>query len=64
MEKYYKASEVNAIIEKLMNEPGYQHEYENFFCGVSAVADRLPGVSTITLPDTQDLKGLDIRRNK
>ena len=28
MEKYYKASEVNAIIEKLMKEPGYQHEYE------------------------------------
>lgn len=41
MEKYYKVSDVNAIIEKLLREPYYQHDSESWYSGVSAMADAL-----------------------
>jgi hypothetical protein len=41
MEKYYRVSDVNAIVEKLLREPYYQHDGESWYSGVSAMADAL-----------------------
>jgi hypothetical protein len=45
MEKYYRVSDVNAIVEKLLREPYYQHEDESWYSGVSAMADALSFVA-------------------
>lgn len=37
MERYYKASDVEAIIRKLAKEPCYQHDGEDFYSGVYTV---------------------------
>ena len=44
MEKYYKASDIGALIEKLLKKPYYQHEGESWYSGVSAVWDELIGL--------------------
>ena len=41
MEKYYRVSDVNEIIEKLAKEPMYQHDGEDFYSGVYAVEGEL-----------------------
>jgi rubrerythrin len=41
MEKYYRVSDVNALVEKLLREPYYQHNDESWYSGVSAMADAL-----------------------
>lgn len=41
MEKYYRVSDVNATVEKLLREPYYQHDGESWYSGVSAMADAL-----------------------
>lgn len=47
MESYYKTKEVDAIICKLLKEPKYQHEGEDFKAGVSAVECELADLATI-----------------
>ena len=37
MEKYVKLSDVKEVIKKLVREPRYQHEDEDFYSGVCAV---------------------------
>lgn len=59
MEKYIKLKDINELIEKLMKEPAYQHEYENFYCGVGAVADRLLGISTVQLEESKEGKWIE-----
>ena len=41
MEKYYRVSDVNAVVERLLREPYYQHDGESWYSGVSAMADTL-----------------------
>lgn len=41
MEKYYKVSDVNEILNKLAKEPYYQHDGEDFYNGVCAVEGEL-----------------------
>lgn len=41
MEKYYKVSDVNEILNKLAKEPAYYHEGEGFHNGVCAVEGEL-----------------------
>jgi DNA-directed RNA polymerase subunit RPC12/RpoP len=41
MEKYYKISDVNAAVERLLREPYYQHNGESWYSCVSAMADAL-----------------------
>jgi hypothetical protein len=41
MEKYYRASDIGALIEHLLRTPYYQHEGESWYSGVSAVWDNL-----------------------
>lgn len=41
MEKYYKASDIGALIEKLLRTPYYSHEGESWYSGVSAVWDAI-----------------------
>ena len=41
MEKYYKASAIGALIEKLLRTPYYSHEGESWYSGVSAVWDAI-----------------------
>ncbi len=55
MERYYKASEVEAIICKLMREPYYQHEGEDFKAGVSAIKGELACLDTVEA-DIEELK--------
>ena len=51
MEKYYKASEVQAIINKLAKEPVYYHEGEDFYNGVCAVEGELMCLDTVELEE-------------
>ena len=51
MERYYKASDVEAIICKLMREPYYQHDGEDFKAGVSAVEGELMCLDTVELDE-------------
>lgn len=61
MERYYKASEVEAIICKLMREPYYQHEKEDFKAGVSAVEGELMFINTVELEEPKEAtKGLHL----
>jgi DNA-directed RNA polymerase subunit RPC12/RpoP len=41
MEKYYKVSDINEILNKLAKEPAYYHEGEDFYNGVCAVEGEL-----------------------
>lgn len=41
MEKYYRVSDINEILNKLAKEPRYQHEGEDFYNGVCAVEGAL-----------------------
>ena len=41
MEKYYKASDIGALIEKLLRTPYYSHDGESWYSGVSAVWDAI-----------------------
>lgn len=54
MEKYYKASDVGAIIEQLLKTPYYQHEGESWYSGVSAVWDGLISLDTIELDEPKE----------
>lgn len=61
MERYYKASEVEAIICKLMREPYYQHEEEDFKAGVSAVEGELMFIDAVELEEPKEAtKGLHL----
>ena len=51
MEKYVKLSDIEKIIEKLIHEPAYQHEGEDFYSGVCAVESGLSGLQTIDLEE-------------
>ena len=54
MERYYKASEVEAIICKLMREPCYQHEGEDFKAGVGAVEGELIFLESVELEEPKE----------
>lgn len=54
MERYYKASEVEAIICKLMREPYYQHESEDFKAGVGAVEGELIFLESVELEEPKE----------
>lgn len=41
MEKYYRVSDVNEILNKLAKEPVYYHDGEDFYNGVCAVEGEL-----------------------
>lgn len=41
MEKYYRVSDVNEILNKLAKEPAYYHDGESFYNGVCAVEGEL-----------------------
>lgn len=51
MEKYIKLSDVEDIISKLIHEPGYQHEGEDFYSGVCAVDVEIACLDKIVLDD-------------
>ncbi len=51
MEKYYKVSDVNAIVERLLHEPYYQHDGENFYNGVCTVDGELMCLETVALEE-------------
>jgi DNA-directed RNA polymerase subunit RPC12/RpoP len=55
MEKYYKVSDVGAVIEKLLKTPYYQLEGESWYSGVSAVWDALLTTPSIEA-DIDELK--------
>jgi hypothetical protein len=39
--EYYSRKDVQDIIRKLTKEPRYQHDGEDFYCGVEAVASEI-----------------------
>ena len=51
MEKYYKVSEVNEILNKLAKEPAYYHEGEGFYNGVCAVEGELICLDTVEIEE-------------
>jgi hypothetical protein len=54
MEKYYKASDVGAVIEQLLRTPYYQHEGESWYSGVSAVWDELISLGAVELEQPKE----------
>ena len=51
MEKYYRVSDVNEIIEKLAKEPAYYHDGEDFYNGVCAVEGELMCLEPVELEE-------------
>ena len=45
MEKYYKASDIGMLIERLLREPYYQHSGESWYSGVSSVWDAISSLT-------------------
>jgi rubrerythrin len=59
MEKYYRVSDVDAIVEKLLREPYYQHDGESWYSGVSAMADALTFVTPMFVEEPKVSKWID-----
>lgn len=55
MGKYYKVSEVQAILKKLAKEPYYQHQDEDFYAGICAFDGELMSLDTVEA-DIDELK--------
>lgn len=53
MEKYYKVSDVNEILNKLAKEPFYYHEGEGFYNGVCAVEGELMCLESVELEESK-----------
>jgi hypothetical protein len=51
MEKYYRVSDVNEILNKLAKEPAYYHEGEGFYNGVCAVEGELMCLELVELEE-------------
>ena len=51
MEKYYRVSAVNEILNKLAKEPAYYHEGEDFYNGVCAVEGELMCLDSVELEE-------------
>ena len=51
MEKYYKASDIGALIEQLLRTRYWEHEGESWYSGVSAVWDELTNLTPIELEE-------------
>ncbi len=51
MEKYYRVSDVNEILNKLAKEPTYYHEGEDFYNGVCAVEGELMCLEPVALEE-------------
>lgn len=49
MEKYIKLKDIDELIEKLIREPAYQHEGEDFYSGVSTVDVEISSLPYIEL---------------
>ncbi len=61
MEKYYRVSDVNEILNKLAKEPAYYHEGEGFYHGVCAVEGELMCLDSVELEEPkQTTKGLHL----
>lgn len=51
MEKYVKLEDVKALINKLFNEPPYQHTGETYYAGVAAVDMELSVLPTVDITE-------------
>jgi hypothetical protein len=51
MEKYYRVSDVNEILNKLAKEPAYYHEGEDFYNGVCAIEGELMCLEPVALEE-------------
>ena len=51
MEKYIKLQDVYDLLNKMVIEPRYQHEDEDYYSGVAQVAGELVGVPAIELEE-------------
>lgn len=51
MEKYYKVSDVNEILNKFAKEPFYYHEGEDFYNGICAVEGELMCLEPVELEE-------------
>lgn len=53
MEKFYRVSDVNEILNKLAKEPAYYHDGEGFYNGVCAVEGELMCLEPVELAETK-----------
>ena len=53
MEKYYKVTDVENMINKLLSDPQYQHPDEDFYCGVTGVETALISIPCYELPTSE-----------
>jgi hypothetical protein len=56
MEKYYRVSDVNEILNKLAKEPAYYHDGEDFYNGVCAVEGELMCLDSVELEGSKVAK--------
>ena len=56
MEKYYRVSDVNEILNKLAKEPAYYHEGESFYNGICAVEGELICLDAIEIEEPKESK--------
>ena len=51
MEKYVKLQDINDLLRRMVKEPRYQHEDEDYYSGVSQVAGELMSIDTIEIEE-------------
>lgn len=49
MEKYVKLQDINDLLMRMVREPRYQHEDEDYYSGVAQVAGELNSLDTVEL---------------
>lgn len=59
MEKYYRVSDINEILNKLAKEPYYQHEDEDFYSGICAVEGELICLESVEHEESKVAKWID-----
>ncbi len=64
MEKYYKASDIGALVEQLLKTRYWEHEGESWYIGVSDVWDGIIDLAAIELEEPKECtKGLKLGFN-
>ena len=54
MEKYVKLQDINDLLMRMVKEPRYQHEDEDYYSGVAQVAGELVGIDTIEIEEPRE----------
>ena len=54
MEKYFKVTDIENLLDKLVKEPQYQHAGETYYAGIYAVGDQLDSLPVVEVKEQKN----------